>query len=84
MNFSVTEGETFYQCWKRFKDLLQACPHHAFKSWNLVGFFYDSLPCALRQFVEIMAQGEFMGKNPNEAFEFFDTISKNSQMWESA
>ena len=34
------------------------------------------------QFVEIMAQGEFMGKNLEEAFEFFDTIFESSQMWD--
>ena len=43
MNFSVKEGEFFNQCWERFKDLLQACPHYAFKNWTLVGFFYDAL-----------------------------------------
>ena len=84
MNFSVKEGETFYQSWERFKDLLQSCPHHAFENWTLVGFFYDSLPTRLRQFVEMMAQGEFMGKSPEEAFNFFDTISDSSQMWDSA
>ena len=25
-----------------------------------------------------------MGKSPKEAFEFFDTISESSQMWDSA
>ena len=31
MNFSQKNGETFFQCWKRFKDLLIACPHHEYK-----------------------------------------------------
>jgi hypothetical protein len=84
MNFSVKEGETFYESWERFKDLLQSCPHHAFENWTLVGFFYDSLPTRLRQFVEMMAQGEFMSKSPEEAFNFFDTISDSSQMWDTA
>ena len=48
MNFNVKEGETFYQCWKSFNDLLQACPHHhAFESWILVGFFYNALSSAI-------------------------------------
>ena len=38
----------------------------------------------MHQFVEMMVQAKFMGKNPDEAFEFFDTISKSSQMWDSA
>ena len=64
INFFVKERETFYQCWERFKDLLQSYLHHAFASWTLVGFFYDALPSHLRQFIEMMAQGEFMEKNP--------------------
>ena len=32
----------------------------------------------------MMAKGKFMGKSPDEAFEFFDTISESFQMWDSA
>ena len=28
MNFSQKDNETFYRCWERFKDLLNACPHN--------------------------------------------------------
>ena len=32
MNFSQNDNETFYQCWERFKDLLNACPHHGYET----------------------------------------------------
>lgn len=31
MNFVQKENETFYQCWERFKDLFNSCPHMAMK-----------------------------------------------------
>ena len=35
-DFRQAEGEQFYMCWERFKDLLLRCPHHGFKLWRLV------------------------------------------------
>ena len=48
MNFREKEGETFYACWDRFKDLLNACPHHGYEDWRLVNFFYDALSSRLK------------------------------------
>jgi hypothetical protein len=31
MNFSCSPNESFHQAWERFKDLLNACPHHGFE-----------------------------------------------------
>ena len=41
MNFSQNDNETFYQCWERFKDLLNACPHHGYETWHIISFFYE-------------------------------------------
>ena len=43
MSFSQKDGESFYLCWERFKDLLNACPHHGFEKWRIISFFYDGL-----------------------------------------
>ncbi|XP_042944702.1 uncharacterized protein LOC122278589 [Carya illinoinensis] len=32
MNFTQKDPETVYQSWERFKDLLNACPHHGWRS----------------------------------------------------
>jgi hypothetical protein len=29
--FTKKPGETFYQCWDRYRDLLNTCPHHGFE-----------------------------------------------------
>ena len=40
MNFSQKDNETFYQCWERFKNLLNACPHHGYETWRIISFFF--------------------------------------------
>jgi hypothetical protein len=30
--FTQNPGETFYQCWDRYRDLLNNCPHHGFET----------------------------------------------------
>ncbi|XP_042953573.1 uncharacterized protein LOC122290102 [Carya illinoinensis] len=82
MNFAQKETETFYQSWEKFKDLLNACPHHGYENWRIISFFYEGLQPKMRQFVETMCNGEFFNKEPEEAFEYFDYLSENAQSWD--
>ena len=79
MNFSQKDNETFYKCWERFKDLHNACPHHGYETWHIISFFYKSLTPKICQFVEMMCNGEFLNKDPNEAFDCFDLLAENAQ-----
>ena len=84
MNFSQKENETFFQCWERFKELLLACPPHGYETWRLISFFYNGLSPVMRQFVEMMCNGEFMSKGSDEAMEYFDFLAENSQSWDTS
>ncbi|XP_038989072.1 uncharacterized protein LOC120112931 [Phoenix dactylifera] len=35
------------------------------------------------QFVEMMCNGEFMSKEPNEAWDYFDLLAENAQAWDT-
>ncbi|GJZ36071.1 hypothetical protein Tco_0581888 [Tanacetum coccineum] len=39
----VTKFETFSEAWKRFKELLRACPYHGFTELTQVDTFYNGL-----------------------------------------
>ena len=78
MNFLQKDGEIFFQCWKRFKDLLLASSHHGYEIWRVISFFYDGLSSNMRQFVEMMCNGEFMNKEPNEVWDYFDLLEENT------
>ena len=68
-----------YQCWDRYRDLLNTCPHHGFETWSLVSHFYEGLTPRDRQMVELMCNGTFEDKNLNEAMEYLDLLAKNAQ-----
>jgi hypothetical protein len=39
--FTQKPGEIFYKFWDRYKDLLNTCLYHGFKTWRLVSQFYE-------------------------------------------
>ncbi|KAL6347655.1 hypothetical protein AAG906_026183 [Vitis piasezkii] len=34
-NFSTKENEKFYECWERYMEAINVCPHHGFDTWLL-------------------------------------------------
>ena len=82
-NFFQKDNEKYFQYWERFKDLLNSCPHHGFKKSRTVSFFYEGLTPETKQFIEIMCNREFLDKNPEEAFDYFDLLAENSQNWQT-
>ena len=38
-NLSAKENEKFYECWARYMEAINACPHHGFDTWLLVSYF---------------------------------------------
>ena len=79
MIFLQKDNETFYQCWERFKDLLNACPRYGYEIWRIISFFYESLTPKMCQFVEMMCNGEFLDKDLDEVFDYFNLLAKNAQ-----
>ncbi|XP_024018882.1 uncharacterized protein LOC112090862 [Morus notabilis] len=62
-------------------DLLNLCPHHGYESWRLVSYFYDGLTIRERQFVEMMCNGEFLQKDPDEAIEYLNELAEKAHTW---
>ena len=83
MNFAQKEDETFSQCWERFKDLLNACPHHGYENWRIISFFYEGLIPSMRQFIEMMCNGEFMNKEADEAWDYLEELAESAQSWDT-
>ena len=59
--------------------MLNTCPHHGFETWRLVSYFYKGLTPKDRQMVELMCNGTFENKNPDEATEYLDLLGENAQ-----
>ncbi|XP_034681081.1 uncharacterized protein LOC117911023 [Vitis riparia] len=76
------DDEKFFACWERFREIVAACPHHGFDNWMLVSYFYEGMSPPMKQLLETMCGGDFMNKNPDEAFQFLDYVAKVSRSWE--
>lgn len=83
ITFTQKQRETFYQCWDRYKELLNLCPHHGFETWRVVSQFYKGLTPKDRQMVEFLCNGTFEDKDPNEAIEYLDSLAENAQNWDT-
>ncbi|RVX11226.1 hypothetical protein CK203_019786 [Vitis vinifera] len=80
-NFSAKENEKFYECWERYMEAINACPHHGFDTWLLVSYFYDGMSSSMKQLLETMCGGDFMSKNPKEAMDFLNYVAEVSRGW---
>ncbi|KAL6324780.1 hypothetical protein AAG906_018307 [Vitis piasezkii] len=81
-NFSTKENEKFYECWERYMEAINACPHHGFDTWLLVSYFYDGMSSSMKQLLETMCGGDFMSKNPEEAMDFLSYVAEVSREWD--
>ncbi|RVW24639.1 hypothetical protein CK203_096093 [Vitis vinifera] len=81
-NFSAKENEKFYECWERYMEAINACPHHGFDTWLLVSYFYDEMSSSMKQLLKTMCGGDFMSKNLEEAMDFLSYVAEVSRGWD--
>ena len=80
--FSVNENKKFYECWERYMEALDACPHHGFDTWLLVNHFYDGISPPMKKFLETMCGGDFLSKNLEGALDFLGYVAEASKGWD--
>ena len=81
-NFSAKENEKFYECWERYMEAINACPHHGFDTWLLVTYFYHGMSSSMKQLLETMCGVDFMSKNLEEAMDFLNYVAEVSRGWD--
>ena len=80
--YSAYDNEKFYQCWERFIEPINACPHHGFDTWMPVNHFYNGMSPAMKQLLETMCGGDFLSKHPEEAMDFLSYVAETSKGWD--
>ena len=55
--FTAKDNAKFFQCWERYLETINACPHHGFDTWMLVNHFYNGMSPAMKQLLETMSGG---------------------------
>ncbi|WJZ92710.1 hypothetical protein VitviT2T_011692 [Vitis vinifera] len=81
-NFSAKENEKFYECWERYMEAINTCPHHGFDTWLLVSYFYDGMSSSMKQLLKTMCGEDFMSKNAEEAMDFLSYVAEVSRGWD--
>ncbi|XP_062102905.1 uncharacterized protein LOC133813888 [Humulus lupulus] len=76
-NFYQNEGESLYDAWERFKDLLKKCPHQGIEKWMLVHNFYNGLCGTTRTIIDAAAGGAFMSKGADEVASLTKQLQQN-------
>ena len=79
MIFIKERVSNFTSVGERFNDLLLKCPHHGFEKWRLIQCFYNGLTMSNRHMVESMNGGRFLNLHEGAAWDFFNSLSENSQ-----
>nr|GEY62536.1 reverse transcriptase domain-containing protein [Tanacetum cinerariifolium] len=75
-NFQQRFDESFSEAWDRFKDLLQACPHHGFSELHQLDTFYNALNFKDQDTLNSAAGGNFLDKMPRECLTIIERKSK--------
>jgi len=66
-SFQMKEGESLYEGWERFKELLLLCPHHGHDKWVLLHTFYNAVDSSTRLIIGASSGGTIMNMNIDEA-----------------
>jgi len=73
--FNQKDGESLYDAWERFKEMLRLCPHHGLEKWHIVHTFYNGLSYTTKMTVDAAAGGALMNKNYTEAYALIEDMA---------
>ncbi|GJR72202.1 zinc finger, CCHC-type containing protein [Tanacetum coccineum] len=73
--FQQHHGESLYEAWNRFKDLLQKVHHHGIDHWLQIQIFYDHVSFHLKCEIDRAAGDKLRNKNVNESWEIIENIA---------
>nr|XP_016515025.1 PREDICTED: uncharacterized protein LOC107831743 [Nicotiana tabacum] len=80
-NFSQGEGETVFEAWERFKEMLQRCPHNGMEQWMQLQDFWDGLNPSSRRLLNSAVPGPLMKKTPEEIVTPLNELSEDADQW---
>ncbi|KAE8661092.1 DNA-directed RNA polymerase V subunit 5C-like [Hibiscus syriacus] len=83
-SFRQGDDESMYECWDRYKSLLQKCSYHGFHDWTQVVMFYNGVNAPTRMLLDASANGTLLDKSPTEAFAILDRIANNDYQFPSS
>ncbi|KAL2492066.1 Uncharacterized protein Adt_27694 [Abeliophyllum distichum] len=71
-------GETIFEAWERFNDMLRHCPNHGIPDWLMVQTFYNGLNDENKRHADSAGGGSLMDKTYDEASGILEKMAANS------
>ncbi|XP_045791784.1 uncharacterized protein LOC123886512 [Trifolium pratense] len=81
--FRQKEGESLFEAWERYKDMMRLCPHHGLEQWLIIHTFYNGLLYNTRLTIDAAAGGALMDKPYQEATQLIENMAQNHYQWGS-
>lgn len=78
--FRQTEGESLFEAWERYKDMMRLCPHHRLEKWLIMYTFYNGLLYNTIMTIDVAVGGDLMDKLFNEAYQLIEDGPKPLSM----
>jgi hypothetical protein len=79
--FTQKEGESLYDSWKRYKEMLRLCPHHGLESLLIIHTFYNGLSYATKISVDAAAGDALMNKDFKTVYALIGDMALNLFQW---
>ncbi|XP_021770674.1 uncharacterized protein LOC110734838 [Chenopodium quinoa] len=76
-SFEQEADESLSEAWERFKELVQACPHHEYNQSLLMRFFYDGLEPMYRANLDAGTGGQLIKVPQNQVKATIEEVVKN-------
>ncbi|GJW18375.1 reverse transcriptase domain-containing protein [Tanacetum coccineum] len=71
-NFSQLVCESLIDAWLRLKNMLRKCHGHGLTKGAIIQIFYHGLDEPTQGILDVTAEGIFLYKSPNQAFQFLE------------
>ncbi|GJU49274.1 hypothetical protein Tco_1218829 [Tanacetum coccineum] len=76
------QGESLYDAWTRFKNLIEKVPHHGLGLWSLTQLFYYHVDNYTRMYLDFTADGNLRELSGEEAWEAIDSFAQGQKEWD--
>ncbi|KAK4390452.1 hypothetical protein Sango_2108500 [Sesamum angolense] len=77
----VCSGESLFEYWGRFNELVKSCPHHQIPDHLLIRYFYEGLSSMDRKLIDAASGGALFNKTPTEARNLISIMVSNTQQF---
>ena len=79
--FTQNQGESLFEAWERYKDLLRSCSHHGQEKWLIIHTFYNGLIYNTKMTIDAFTGGALMNKPYPEACALIEDMAQNHYQW---